>query len=42
VHRVDGYYGVPQVAPFDGIMVTAAAGSIPTPLLGQLRPGGRW
>jgi protein-L-isoaspartate(D-aspartate) O-methyltransferase len=41
VRRGDGYYGVPEVAPFDGIMVTAAAGSIPPPLLGQLRPGGR-
>jgi protein-L-isoaspartate(D-aspartate) O-methyltransferase len=41
VRRGDGYHGVPQAAPFDGIMVTAAAGSIPPPLLGQLRPGGR-
>jgi protein-L-isoaspartate(D-aspartate) O-methyltransferase len=42
VHRGDGYHGVPQAAPFDGIMVTAAsAGGIPPPLLDQLRPGGR-
>jgi protein-L-isoaspartate(D-aspartate) O-methyltransferase len=42
VHRGDGYHGVPQGAPFDGIMVTAAAaGGIPPPLLDQLRPGGR-
>jgi protein-L-isoaspartate(D-aspartate) O-methyltransferase len=41
VHRGDGYYGVPEAAPFDGIIVTAAAGSIPPPLLGQLRPGAR-
>jgi protein-L-isoaspartate(D-aspartate) O-methyltransferase len=41
VHRGDGYYGVPAAAPFDGIMVTAAAGSIPPPLLDQLKPGGR-
>ena len=41
VHRGDGYYGVPDAAPFDGIMVTAAAGSIPPPLLDQLRPGAR-
>ena len=42
VHRGAGYYGVPQAAPFDGIMVTAAAaGGIPPPLLDQLRPGGR-
>jgi protein-L-isoaspartate(D-aspartate) O-methyltransferase len=41
VHRGDGYYGVPAAAPFDGIMVTAASGSIPPPLIDQLRPGGR-
>ena len=42
VHRGDGYHGVPQAAPFDDIMVTAAsAGGIPPPLLDQLRPGGR-
>ena len=41
VYRGDGYYGVPEAAPFDGIIVTAAAGSIPPPLLGQLRPGAR-
>ncbi|MGH6903389.1 MAG: protein-L-isoaspartate O-methyltransferase family protein, partial [Geminicoccaceae bacterium] len=28
-------------APFDGIMVTAAAPSMPQPLLDQLAPGGR-
>jgi protein-L-isoaspartate(D-aspartate) O-methyltransferase len=32
---------VPEAAPFDGIMVTAAATGIPPPLLDQLRPGGR-
>ena len=37
----DGYYGVPEAGPFDGIIVTAAASSIPPPLLSQLRPGGR-
>ena len=42
VHRGDGYYGLPQAAPFDGIIVTAAAaGGIPPPLLDQLKPGGR-
>ena len=42
VHRGDGYYCVPPAAPFDGIMVTAAAAAgIPPPLLDQLRPGGR-
>ena len=37
----DGYYGWPQVAPFDAIMVTAAASHVPPPLLKQLKPGGR-
>jgi len=37
----DGYYGWKAAAPFDAIVVTAAAGSIPPPLLAQLRPGGR-
>ncbi|MGH8562233.1 MAG: protein-L-isoaspartate(D-aspartate) O-methyltransferase [Nevskiales bacterium] len=37
----DGYYGWPEQAPFDGIVVTAAASSIPPPLVEQLKPGGR-
>jgi protein-L-isoaspartate(D-aspartate) O-methyltransferase len=37
----DGYYGWPEEAPFDGIIVTAAASQIPPPLLKQLKPGGR-
>jgi protein-L-isoaspartate(D-aspartate) O-methyltransferase len=37
----DGYYGWPEQAPFDGIVVTAAAGHIPPPLVRQLKPGGR-
>jgi protein-L-isoaspartate(D-aspartate) O-methyltransferase len=37
----DGALGWPERAPFDGIMVTAAAPEIPDPLLEQLRPGGR-
>lgn len=37
----DGYYGWPEAAPFDAIIVTAAASHIPPPLIGQLRPGGR-
>lgn len=42
VHRGDGYYGLPEAAPFDGIIVTAAAaGGIPPPLLDQLKPGRR-
>jgi len=37
----DGYYGWPEQAPFDGIVVTAAADHVPPPLLAQLKPGGR-
>ena len=37
----DGYYGWLEPAPFDAIMVTAAAGQVPPPLIRQLKPGGR-
>ena len=37
----DGYFGVPEAAPFDGIMVTAAANHVPPPLIEQLKPGAR-
>ena len=37
----DGYYGWEQHAPFDGIVVTAAASHIPPPLIQQLKPGGK-
>lgn len=37
----DGYYGWPEKAPFDCIVVTAAANHIPPPLIEQLKPGGR-
>jgi len=37
----DGYYGWEEHAPFDAIIVTAAASHIPPPLLRQLKPGGR-
>ncbi len=37
----DGYYGWEEHAPFDAIVVTAAASHIPPPLIQQLRPGGR-
>jgi len=36
----DGYYGWEKHAPFDAIIVTAAAGHIPPPLIKQLKPGG--
>ena len=37
----DGYYGWPKAGPFDAIVVTAAATSVPPPLIAQLKPGGR-
>ena len=37
----DGYYGWEEHAPFDSIIVTAAASHVPPPLIGQLKPGGR-
>jgi len=37
----DGYYGWEEHAPFDAILVTAAASHIPPPLIRQLKPGGR-
>jgi protein-L-isoaspartate(D-aspartate) O-methyltransferase len=36
----DGYYGWEEQAPFDAIIVTAAASHIPPPLIRQLQPGG--
>ena len=37
----DGYYGWEAHAPFDAIIVTAAASHVPPPLVQQLAPGGR-
>jgi protein-L-isoaspartate(D-aspartate) O-methyltransferase len=37
----DGYRGMPDKAPFDGILVTAAPEEIPAPLIEQLAVGGR-
>lgn len=41
VRHGDGYAGWPEAAPFDAIVVTAGADSIPPALLEQLAPGGR-
>ena len=41
VRAGDGYRGWPEAAPFDAIMVTAAAPRIPEPLKRQLKDGGR-
>ena len=37
----NGYYGWPEHAPFDKIIVTAAPDLFPPPLIAQLKPGGR-
>jgi protein-L-isoaspartate(D-aspartate) O-methyltransferase len=37
----DGYFGWPEAAPFDAIMITAAVDHIPPPLVNQLNEGGR-
>lgn len=37
----DGYFGWPELAPFDRIIVTAANSHIPPSLIKQLKPGGR-
>lgn len=39
--HADGTMGLPELAPYDGIMVTAASGHVPQDLLEQLAVGGR-
>ncbi|MDH3495907.1 MAG: protein-L-isoaspartate(D-aspartate) O-methyltransferase [Gemmatimonadota bacterium] len=41
VRHGDGHHGWPEAAPFDAVIVTAAAGYVPPKLLEQLKPGGR-
>jgi len=41
VHCGDGTLGLPELAPFDAILVAAAAPRVPQPLLAQLADGGR-
>jgi protein-L-isoaspartate(D-aspartate) O-methyltransferase len=41
VRAGDGYQGWPEKAPFDAVIVTAAAPSVPEPLKQQLKDGGR-
>jgi protein-L-isoaspartate(D-aspartate) O-methyltransferase len=41
VHCGDGTLGLPELAPFDAILVAAAAPAVPKPLLAQLAEGGR-
>lgn len=37
----DGYRGFPECGPFDAIVITAAIGHVPPPLIDQLKVGGR-
>jgi protein-L-isoaspartate(D-aspartate) O-methyltransferase len=39
VHNHDGYYGWPEHAPYDGIIITAAVPHVPPPLIEQLKIG---
>ena len=41
VKNADGYFGWEEHAPFDAIIITAAANHIPPPLIKQLKEGGR-
>jgi len=41
VKIADGYYGWPEYAPFDVIIVTCVASHIPPPLIQQLKEGGK-
>lgn len=41
IKHADGYYGWKEHAPFDAVIVTAAANHIPPPLLRQLKDGGK-
>lgn len=41
VKHADGYYGWDEHAPFDAIVVTAASADIPSPLVDQLKDGGK-
>ncbi|MEZ4634073.1 MAG: protein-L-isoaspartate(D-aspartate) O-methyltransferase [Caldilineaceae bacterium] len=41
VRQGDGYHGWPEHAPYDAVVVTAAAPSLPPPLAAQIRVGGR-
>lgn len=41
VRYEDGYFGWPEHAPFDAVIIKEAIDHVPRPLLEQLRPGGR-
>jgi len=41
IKHADGYFGWPQHAPFDAVIITAAANHVPPPLIEQLKDGGK-
>jgi protein-L-isoaspartate(D-aspartate) O-methyltransferase len=41
MRTADGYFGWPEAAPFDAILITCATPDIPPPLVAQLATGGR-
>jgi len=41
VRHGDGYFGWPEHAPYDGIIVTCGAPHVPQPLVEQLKPGAK-
>jgi protein-L-isoaspartate(D-aspartate) O-methyltransferase len=41
VRQGDGFFGWPEAAPFDAVIITCATRSVPPPLLAQLKDGGR-
>ena len=41
VRQGDGYFGWPEAAPFDAVIITCASRKVPPPLLAQLKDGGR-
>jgi len=41
IRHGDGYFGWPEAAPFDAVLITCAANHIPPPLIQQLKEGGR-
>lgn len=41
VRAADGYYGWPEQGPYDAILIKEAIDHVPTPLLNQLKRGGR-
>ena len=41
LRHADGFHGWAEEGPFDVIIVTAAAGFVPPPLVEQLKPNGR-